>query len=57
MRIRVSTANQVKLLSQLGEFGDNDETWKGRLDPEDSKQVVEMLRRAGANDWFVEFGQ
>jgi hypothetical protein len=62
MKITVKTAaltsEQMKFLSQLGEFGGaNDETWVGGCDWEDFWEAVELLRRAGVDDLSIQFGE
>jgi hypothetical protein len=49
------TCEQVKFLSQLGAFRD-DQTWEASCDPEEFHEAVELLRKAGVDDLFVQFG-
>jgi len=59
MKITVNTANlnneQMKFLSQLGEFRD-DETWVAGCDPDEFQEALDLLKRAGIEDVFVQFG-
>jgi len=59
MKITVNIADltneQVKLLSQMGEFRD-DQTWQAACEPEEFREAVDWLKRAGIDDVFVEFG-
>jgi hypothetical protein len=59
MRITVNTtyltSEQVKCLSQLGEFRD-DKTWEAACGPEEFHEAVELLRQAGVDDLFIQFG-
>jgi hypothetical protein len=59
MRITVDladlTGEQVKYLSQLGEFRDN-HTWEAACGPEEFHEAVDLLKRAGIEDVFVQFG-
>lgn len=54
MRITINldalTAEQVKFLSQLGMFCDDDETWESHCDPEDFEEVFDLLKQAGICD-------
>jgi hypothetical protein len=60
MKIRVNTANltseQVKFLTQLGEFRD-EQTWEAECDPDEFQEAVKLLKRAGVDDVFVQFGE
>jgi hypothetical protein len=49
------TSEQVKCLSQLGEFRD-DHTWEAACDPEEFDEAIALLKRAGVEDVFVQFG-
>jgi hypothetical protein len=59
MKITVNTTTlnneQMKFLSQLGEFRDG-ETWHSGCDPEEFDEAMELLKWAGIDDVFVEFG-
>ena len=59
MKITVNPADltneQVKCLSQLGEFRD-DQTWEAACGPEEFHEAVDLLKRAGIEDVFVQFG-
>jgi hypothetical protein len=59
MRITVNTtcltSDQTKLLSQLGEFK-GDHTWEAHCDPGDFEEAADLLKRAGIEDVFVQFG-
>jgi hypothetical protein len=59
MKITVNTADltseQVKCLSQLGEFRD-DQTWEAACEPEEFLEAVDLLKRTGIEDVFVQFG-
>jgi hypothetical protein len=59
MKIRVNTTNlnseQAKFLSQLGTFRD-DATWEAACDPDDFEEAVDLLKRSGIEDVFVQFG-
>ena len=59
MKITVNVAalsgEQVKCLSQLGEFRD-DQTWEAACEPEEFLEAVDLLKRAGVDDLFVRFG-
>jgi hypothetical protein len=48
------TCDQVKLLSQMGEFRD-ERTWEAACDPDEFQEAVEFLRKAGVDDLFVQF--
>ena len=48
------TSEQVKFLSQLGEFR-GDQTWEAACGPDEFHEAVELLRRAGVDDLFVQF--
>jgi hypothetical protein len=60
MKIAVNTAflngEQMKFLSQLGEFRGNGETWIAGCDPEECHEALDLLERAGIEDVFVQFG-
>jgi hypothetical protein len=49
------TSEQVKFLSQLGEFR-GERTWEAVCDPDDFEEAVDLLKRAGIEDVFVQFG-
>jgi hypothetical protein len=49
------TSEQVKFLSQLGEFRD-DQTWEAACDPDEFQEAVGLLKRAAVDDLFVQFG-
>ena len=49
------TSEQVKCLSQLGEFR-GERTWEAACDPDDFEEAVDLLKRAGIEDVFVQFG-
>jgi hypothetical protein len=49
------TSEQTKFLSQLGEFRD-DQTWGAGCDPEEFQEAVALLKQAGVEDLFVQFG-
>ena len=59
MRITVNTtyltSEQVKYLSQLGEFRGG-RTWEAACDPDEFAVAVDLLKRAGIEDAFVQFG-
>jgi hypothetical protein len=59
MRITVNTtyltSEQVKFLSQLGQFR-GDRTWEADCDPDEFHEAVDLLKRAGIEDGFVQFG-
>jgi hypothetical protein len=59
MRITVNTtyltSEQVKFLSQLGEFR-GERTREAACDPDEFEKAVELLNRAGIEDVFVQFG-
>jgi hypothetical protein len=59
MRITVNTAyltsEQVKFLSQLGEFS-GERTWEAHCDADEFEEAVDLLKRAGIEDVFVQFG-
>ena len=59
MRITVNTtylaSEQVKCLSQLGEFR-GERTWEAVCDPDELHEAVDLLKRAGIEDVFVQFG-
>jgi hypothetical protein len=59
MKITVNTINltcdQIKFLSQLGGFLDN-ETWEVGCDPDEFEEAMDLLKRAGIDDLFVQFG-
>ena len=48
-------SEQVKFLSQLGEFR-GERTWEAACAPDDSEEAVDLLKRAGIEDVFVQFG-
>ena len=49
------TSEQVKFLSQLGEFN-GERTWEACCDPDEFEEAVDLLKRAGIEDLFVQFG-
>ena len=49
------TSEQVKCLSQLGEFRD-DQTWEAACGPEEFHEAMDLLKRAGIEDGLVQFG-
>jgi hypothetical protein len=49
------TSEQVKFLSQLGQFR-SERTWEAACDPDDFEEAVDLLKRAGIEDVFVQFG-
>jgi hypothetical protein len=49
------TSEQLKCLSQLGEFR-GERTWETACGPEDFEEAVDLLKRAGIEDVFVQFG-
>ena len=59
MRITVNTtclaSEQVKGFSQLGEFR-GERTWEAACDPDELHEAVDLLKRAGIEDGFVQFG-
>ena len=59
MKIRVNTTNlnseQVKFLSQLGQFR-GEPTWEAHCDPDEFHEAVDLLKRSGIEDVFVQFG-
>jgi len=63
MKFTVNTASlssvQMKFLSQLGEFRDNDETWVAGCEPHEFEEAMGWLKRAGIKDedMFIEFGE
>jgi len=58
MKISVNLATltneQMKFFSQLGMF--RDERWEGGCDPGEFQEAIDLLKGAGINDLFVEFG-
>ena len=50
------TSEQVKCLSQLGEFR-GERTWEAACDPDDFEEAVDLLKRAGIRDVFVQLGK
>ena len=60
MRITVNTtyltSEQVQSLSQLGQFR-GERTWEAHCDPDDCEEAVGLLKRAGIEDVFVQFGE
>ena len=59
MKITVNLADltneQAKFLSQLGEFR-GERTWEAACDPDEFQEALGLLRRAGIEDVFVQFG-
>ena len=59
MRITVNTtyltSEQVKCFSQLGESR-SERTWEAACDPDEFHESVDLLKRAGIEDVFVQFG-
>jgi hypothetical protein len=49
------TSEQVKCLSQLGEFR-SERTWEAVCDPDHFEGVADLLKGAGIEDMFVQFG-
>lgn len=49
------SSEQVKHLSQLGEFR-GDQTWEAVCDPSEFQEAVDLLKLAGVDDVFVQFG-
>ena len=49
------TSEQLKYLSQLGEFRGG-RTWEAACDPDEFAVAVDLLKRAGIEDAFVQFG-
>ena len=49
------TSEQVKCLSQLGEFK-GERTWEAHCDPDEFEEAVDLLKRAGVDDWLVQVG-
>jgi hypothetical protein len=60
MKITVNLADlsreQVKCLSQLGMFRD-EHTWEAVCEPQEFEEAVDLLKRAGIEDVFVQFGE
>ena len=50
------TSEQVKCLSQLGEFR-GERTWEAGCDPDDFEEAVDLLKRTGIEDVFVQLGK
>jgi hypothetical protein len=48
------TGEQMKFLSQLGEFLDN-EMWVAGCDWEEFEAAISLLKRAGSDGLFVQF--
>lgn len=55
VNLAVLTSEQAKCLSQLGEFRD-ERAWEAHCDPEEFHEAVELLRNAGVDNLFVQFG-
>ncbi|HEV3260073.1 MAG TPA: hypothetical protein VG013_24665 [Gemmataceae bacterium] len=59
MKISVNMApltnEQVKCLSQLGAFGD-DQMWESCCEPEDIQEALALLERAGVYELFLQLG-
>jgi len=59
MKITVNTADltseQVKCISQLGEFR-GDHTWEAGCDPDEFQEALDLVKRVGIEDVFVQFG-
>ena len=49
------TSEQLNYLSQLGEFR-GERTWEAGCDPDDFEEALDLLKRAGIEDVFVQFG-
>src|SRR5262249_4462749 len=49
------TSEQVKFLSQLGEFR-GERAWEAHCDPDEFHEAADLLKRAGIEDVFVQFG-
>ena len=45
----------MKCLSQLGEFR-GERAWEAHCDPDDFEEAVDLLKGAGIEDVFVQFG-
>ena len=55
MNLADLTSEQVKCLSQLGEFRD-DQTWEAVCEPQEFEEAVDLLKRAGIEDVFMHLG-
>jgi hypothetical protein len=55
MNLADLNSEQTKFLSQLGTFRD-DATWEAGCDPDEFEEAVNLLKRAGIEDVFVQFG-
>jgi hypothetical protein len=55
VNLAVLTNEQVKCLSQLGQFRD-DQTWEAACDPDEFEEATDLLKRAGIEDVFEQFG-
>ena len=59
MKITVNTttltSEQMKFLSQLGEF--RDDLWVAGCDADEFDAAMDLLKGAGISDLFVEFGE
>jgi hypothetical protein len=49
------TSEQVKFLSQLGEFRDEGKAWVAGCEPAGFLEAVELLKKAAVKDLFVQF--
>jgi hypothetical protein len=50
------TSEQMKFLSQLGEFRGNGEAWVAGCDPDQFGEALDLLRRAGIEGVAVQCG-
>jgi hypothetical protein len=55
MNLASLTSEQVKFLLQLGQFR-GERTWEAHCDPDDFEEAADLLKRAGIEDVFVQFG-
>ena len=55
MNLADLTSEQVKCLSQLGEFR-GERTWEAACDPDDFEEAVDLLKQTGIEDVLVQFG-
>jgi hypothetical protein len=49
------TGEQVKFLSQLGMFREG-QTWEAHCGPGEFQEALDLLKRAGVEDLFVQWG-
>jgi hypothetical protein len=54
--IAALTSEQVKFLSELGMFPDDDQ-WESGWDPDEFQEAMEWLKWAGIEDVFEQFGE